>query len=101
MPADRPADVDDIYMTPQELAARWRLTPETLANARSRGEGLPWSKVHGRVLYRVEDVLRAEDAGNGGFSWARLEAALARYDGLSGPARDKLLAHLRRELAGV
>ena len=94
----RPSDIDDIYMTAAEVASRLRLSVETLANARSRGEGMPWTKIHGRVLYRMADVLDAEAAGSEGFTWARLERALASYEGLSVPAREKVMAHLRREL---
>jgi hypothetical protein len=95
----RASDIDDVYLTPEEVAGRLRLTVETLANARSRGEGLPWVKIHGRVRYRLADLLEAEAAGSMGFSWARLETALGRYDGLSDTARTKLLKHLRAEMA--
>ena len=38
------------YLTQVELAARWRISPRTLERWRWAGEGLPFTKVGGRVL---------------------------------------------------
>lgn len=96
-----PADIDDILMTTQELADRWRLDPGSLANLRTRGEGPPFIKLdNGSVRYRVRDVLDAETVGARGFSWDRLETALRRFPGLVTSDADKLLAHLKKEMRG-
>lgn len=45
-----------IYMTPQELARRLRLSTGTLANWRARGEGPKFMKIGKKVLYPVDEV---------------------------------------------
>jgi hypothetical protein len=91
-----PPTLDDVFLRPDELAARWRVDVNTLANLRARGEGLPWVKLGGGVRYKVADVLAAEASGARGFSWARLTAALEAFDGLSSEQREALLKHLRK-----
>ena len=46
------------YLTPQELCERYksRISPRTLANWRSSGEGPRHSKIGGRVLYEKSAV---------------------------------------------
>ena len=46
------------FFTPAELAARYqgRITVRTLANWRSAGISPPFTKVGGRILYRVADI---------------------------------------------
>jgi hypothetical protein len=44
------------YLTQVELAARWRISPRTLERWRWAGEGLPFTKVGGRVLYSLSDI---------------------------------------------
>lgn len=47
----------DELIDAKTLAARWGLHPGTLANQRSRGEGVPFVKISAtRVLYRLKDV---------------------------------------------
>lgn len=97
---DKPT-LDDMYMTAAELAARWRVAPESLANARSRGEGLPYTKVNGgSVRYRVADVIAAEQARTLGLTFERIERALATAPGVDAAAAARLAAHLRKELGG-
>ncbi|MCC2321941.1 helix-turn-helix transcriptional regulator [Cellulomonas xiejunii] len=50
-------------LTERELAARWRLSPGTLANQRSQGRGASYLKLSGSgaVRYRLADVLAYED----------------------------------------
>ena len=66
-------------MTPAELAARWHTSEKALANRRSLGTGLRFSKdpETGRIYYLRSDVLEAEVSH--GFTWERatpvLEAA--------------------------
>ncbi|GAA1431399.1 hypothetical protein GCM10009616_18420 [Microlunatus lacustris] len=49
-------------LTDVELAERWQLSRGTLANIRSRGDGVPYVKVGGRVRYALADVLAYEAA---------------------------------------
>lgn len=52
------------YLTPKELALRWKgtITEKTLANWRSQGDGPTYTKIGGRVMYRVVDVLKWEES---------------------------------------
>ncbi len=43
-----------------DLAARWNISPRTLERWRWIGEGPPYLKIGGRVVYRLEDVERYE-----------------------------------------
>lgn len=60
----------DLFLTPAELARRWRVSVQTLANWRSRQSGPPYVKLGRRVLYRFSDVETIE-------SGARREPAVA------------------------
>lgn len=46
------------FLTPPQLLERWKgqVSAATLATWRSRGNGPPYVKVGGKVLYRVTDV---------------------------------------------
>lgn len=93
-------DRDDIFLTAEEVASRHRKDVRSLANERSRGEGIPFVKLPtGKILYRLSDVLAAERSGQFGFSWAKLRAGMATFRDLPPPIADKLLEHLKRELA--
>lgn len=46
----------DAFLTPKELATRWKLNPQTLANWRALGKGPPYSKIGTKVLYPVEGI---------------------------------------------
>ena len=48
------------HLNQVELADRWNISPRTLERWRSSGEGLPYLKIGGRVVYRLEDVERYE-----------------------------------------
>ena len=50
------------HLNQVELADRWNISPRTLERWRSIGEGLPYLKIGGRVVYRLEDV-EAYEAG--------------------------------------
>lgn len=50
------------WLTATELAERWRRSPRTLERWRTEQTGPAWFRLHGRVLYRVEDVLAYEQA---------------------------------------
>ena len=53
---------DKEFYTPAELAARYKqqIATRTLANWRSAGIGPPFTKVGGRILYPVSDILEWE-----------------------------------------
>lgn len=51
------------HLNQQLLARRWSLSPRSLERWRWRGEGPPFLKVGGRVLYRLEDI-EAYEAAN-------------------------------------
>jgi hypothetical protein len=63
------------YLTQVELAARWRISPRTLERWRWAGEGLPFTKIGGRVLYSLSDIQAYEAAQTrritGGFTSRR------------------------------
>jgi hypothetical protein len=45
------------FLTTKEVAARWRISPQTLANWRcSRSPGPPYVKIGNKVLYPVEGI---------------------------------------------
>jgi hypothetical protein len=50
------------HLTQADLARRWRISPRTLERHRWLGTGVPFLKLNGRVLYRLEDVLAFEAA---------------------------------------
>ncbi|MET8098136.1 helix-turn-helix domain-containing protein [Streptomyces sp. NPDC005236] len=58
---------EDEWLTSGEAAALTKLSPQTLANHRSRGIGIPYTKLGtgraGRVRYRRSDVERFLTAG--------------------------------------
>jgi predicted site-specific integrase-resolvase len=44
------------YLTSKEVADRWRLSDQTLANWRHAGKGPPYIRVGARVLYPAEAI---------------------------------------------
>lgn len=44
------------FLTPKEVAGRWKLNPQTLANWRALGKGPPYSKIGTKVLYPIEGI---------------------------------------------
>ena len=55
--------MENVYLTPDELAARYRnkISVRTLANWRSRGDGPKFLRTGGRILYPLAHVLAWED----------------------------------------
>lgn len=47
---------DSVLFTDQMLAARWHCSTSRLQYWRSTDQGLPYMKMLGRVLYRIEDI---------------------------------------------
>jgi len=50
------------FLTPEELARRWRMSVRSLERWRTDRRGPVWLRLEGRVLYRMTDVLDYEDA---------------------------------------
>lgn len=51
-----------VMLTTKELAARWGISPGSLANDRAANRStLPYVKIGDRVRYRLHDVLRYEE----------------------------------------
>jgi hypothetical protein len=48
---------EDIFVGEREAATLLRLSPGTLANWRWRGQGPPFAKIGGRVLYEREALI--------------------------------------------
>ncbi len=46
----------DILLTPQDLAKRWNLEPNTLGQWRWNGRGPKYLKINRSILYRLEDI---------------------------------------------
>jgi hypothetical protein len=57
------ASPDDQLLTTADLAKRWNLSEQTLANQRSTGRGPRFLRVGGRVFYRWPVILAYEANG--------------------------------------
>lgn len=55
---------DTTILTPEQLADRYgnRITPKTFANWRTLGKGPVFTKIGGKVFYRLSDVLEWEES---------------------------------------
>jgi hypothetical protein len=60
------------FLTPKELATRWKLSPQTLANWRAQGKGPPYSKIVHKVRYPVEGIHAFESINQ---SWLQTSAS--------------------------
>jgi hypothetical protein len=60
------------FLTPKELATRWKLSPQTLANWRATRKGPPYSKIGTKVLYPVEGIHAYESINQ---SWLQTSAS--------------------------
>ncbi len=51
------------YLTPEDISKRYKgtISPRTLANWRSSGEGPAFTKIGGRVLYPLDKVMEWEE----------------------------------------
>jgi hypothetical protein len=62
-PPPPPTRADAVrHLTQEQLARRWQISPRTLERHRWLGVGVPYLKLHGKVAYRLEDVLAYEAA---------------------------------------
>jgi hypothetical protein len=57
-----PPSMTTQHINQNQLAERWNLSPRTLESWRWLGEGPPFLKLGGRVVYRIEDVEAHEAA---------------------------------------
>lgn len=55
---------EKLFYTPEELVARYngKVTIRTLANWRSAGVSPPYTKVGGRIVYPVDQLLKWEQS---------------------------------------
>lgn len=53
-------DDDTAFLSAKELANRWRMKEQTLANWRHAGTGPPFLRISNRVLYPVDGILSYE-----------------------------------------
>ena len=58
------ANDNDVFLTPAELAVRWRneICVRTLANWRCQSTGPRYTKLGGKILYKLADVIKWEEA---------------------------------------
>ena len=49
------------WLTPKQLAQRWKLTEQTLANWRHEGRGPPFIRVANRIRYDLEPIEQHEE----------------------------------------
>ena len=86
----------DSFVTPSELAERWRYTQSHLANLRRQAKGIPWAQPAGRVLYRTADVIHAElSSTSGPLTSERVCQLISVADHLSVDDRAKLISLFR------
>tara|TARA_R100000654_G_scaffold16732_1_gene35058 strand:- start:89 stop:274 length:186 start_codon:yes stop_codon:yes gene_type:complete len=52
---------EKIFLTPKELAERWKISLATLANYRSSGKRPPYRKMNGSVRYDLDDIVQVEE----------------------------------------
>lgn len=62
------------FLSSKELAKRWRLAHQTLANWRHAGKGPPFIRVGGRVLYPIEGIHSFEKISQSWLSTERSQA---------------------------
>ena len=49
-----------VFLTPAELAGRWKVSGRTLERWRAQGRGPAWTTLGGSIRYRLADVLAYE-----------------------------------------
>lgn len=88
----------DVWLTPAELAERYRYTEEHLCNLRKAGRGWPFLKLDtGGIRYRLSDILAAEIRGTcGPLTLERVLLALAACPDLSAEDKASAQNHLRK-----
>ena len=54
--------MEEQFLNQARLATRWQISPRTLERWRWTGEGPAYTKIGGRVVYRIDDVRAFEKA---------------------------------------
>ena len=54
--------MEEQFLNLARLATRWQISPRTLERWRWTGEGPAYTKIRGRVVYRIDDVRAFEQA---------------------------------------
>lgn len=54
--------INDMYLTQEELAERWKISTATLERDRSRRQGCKYLKIGGLIRYRLSDILAYEES---------------------------------------
>jgi hypothetical protein len=94
-----PATADDIFITTAELAQRWRMKKGSLINQRYTDQGIPRVRLPcKKTVYRLADIVAAEERGGRGFSWYEAEIALMKKPGMTTAFCKELIDHLRATL---
>jgi hypothetical protein len=60
-PKPDPSSGAETFLTEQELAARWKVSPKTLRNARVAGRLIEFVKIGHLVRYRLSTVIALEE----------------------------------------
>lgn len=54
----------EVFITPEQLAARWQMSKDTLANWRIKKHGPSYTKIgagrNTKVLYKIADIIEFE-----------------------------------------
>jgi hypothetical protein len=92
--------LDGAMVTSRQLAQRWNLSEQTLANDRTAGKNLPFVRLPGgSVRYYVSEIMAAELAGaRGPLSIDRVALELAAMAEVSDTLAAAILTRLRLAL---
>lgn len=70
---------DRAFLTAKELATRWRLNDQTLANWRHERKGPPYIRVGARVLYPLEGIYSYEKLSS---TWLGTDKPSTNHDSI-------------------
>jgi hypothetical protein len=94
--------LNDTLITSDELATRWRQSPQTMANLRRSRRGVPYIKLppSGHVRYRLSDIVRAEMGGiRGPITPDVVRMAVSGIPGVSPQLRETIAKRLENLVA--
>lgn len=95
---------DDVFLTADEVASRWRYATQYVNNMRRNRRGPAFLKLgsNGAIRYRLRDVLAYEIDGQcRTLTQERVAAAIASFPGLDPTKAAELAAHVRAVTEGV
>lgn len=89
--------VESIFLTPEDVAARWHYSTSHLSNWRGAQLGPAFVKIgSGKILYRLSEILAWEKAGESAHvTFERLAFALSTVPGLDAATRGRIESHLQ------